>query len=261
MRSILLLLMLVCWVVVLPSTGRTAREIVASGARLKVEAAKKLRVVIVGAHPDDPESGCGGLIALLTKGGHDVIVAYATCFRGDRKIGTEPEAVVRRREATAACQLLGAKPHFFDYAHEKLVADEATLATVSTWLQKVQPDIVVTHWPLDTHPNHHVTASLVWQAYLRQGHWSLYFFEVMTDQQTQHFRPELYLAIDGVRDLKRRALTCHQSQKPEAIWEVHDAMHLRRGTEAGIKYAEAYVRAAGKKKHPELPVPFQGRKE
>jgi LmbE family N-acetylglucosaminyl deacetylase len=269
MRSIPLFLMLVCWLVVIPSTGKTAEDFLGSVARLKTEAgeappseaAKKFRVVIVGAHPDDPESGCGGLIALLTQGGHEVIVAYATCFRGDRKIGTEPEAVVRRREATAACQLLGAKPHFFDYAHEKLVADEQTLATVAAWLKKVQPDIVVTHWPLDTHPNHHVIASLVWQAYLRQDKWSLYFFEVMTDQQTQNFRPDLYLDIDGARELKHRALACHQSQKPEEIWEVHEAMHRHRGTEAGIKDAEAYVRAAGKKKHHELPVSFRGRKD
>jgi LmbE family N-acetylglucosaminyl deacetylase len=222
------------------------------------EAAKKLRVVIVGAHPDDPESGCGGLIAKLSHAGHKVIVGYVTCFRGDRKIGAEPEAVVRRQEATAACKLLGATPHFFDYAHEKLFADEATLATVGAWLQEMQPDIVVTHWPLDTHPNHHVTSSLVWQAYLQQDHWSLYFFEVMTDQQTQNFRPELYLDIEGFRDLKRRALACHRSQKPEAIWEVHEAMHRRRGAEAGVQYAEAYVRAAGMKQRPELPMPFRG---
>jgi hypothetical protein len=137
--------------------------------------AKKLHVVVFGAHPDDPESGCGGLIALLTKGGHEVIVAYATCFRGDRKIGTEAEGIVRRREATAACRVLGAKPHFFDYAHESLQADEPTLKAVSAWLRKVQPDIVVTHWPLDTHPNHHVTSSLVWQSYLQGSPWMCFY--------------------------------------------------------------------------------------
>jgi LmbE family N-acetylglucosaminyl deacetylase len=92
---------------------------------------KKLRVVVFGAHPDDPESGCGGLIALLTKGGHEVVVAYATCYRGLRKVGGEPEAAVRRREAAEACRVLGARPHFFDYAHEKLTADAATLQAVA----------------------------------------------------------------------------------------------------------------------------------
>jgi LmbE family N-acetylglucosaminyl deacetylase len=220
----------------------------------KAPESKRLRVVVLGAHPDDPESGCGGLIALLTKAGHEVIVGYTTSYRGDRKIGQEPEAQVRRREASAACQILGAKPHFFEYAHEKLFADEATLKAVSAWLHETKPDVVVTHWPLDTHENHHVTSSLVWQCYLRQKTWSLYFFEVMTDQQTQEFRPALYLDIEGVRNLKRRALDCHRSQKPDAIWEVHDAMHRRRGKECGVKFAEAYLLASPLKGGPELPL-------
>jgi LmbE family N-acetylglucosaminyl deacetylase len=212
---------------------------------------------VLGAHPDDPESGCGGLIALLTKDGHEVICGYMTSFRGERKIGQEPEAQVRRREATAACQTLGAKAHFFDYAHEKLVADSETIESVAAWLKKVNPDIVVTHWPLDTHPNHHVTSSLVWQCFLCDSRWGLYFFEVMTDQQSLNFRPELYVDIDAVRDVKRRALDSHRSQNPDAIWEVHEAMHRRRGAECGIKRAEAYVRVDQGKDRPMLPIAFR----
>jgi N-acetylglucosamine malate deacetylase 1 len=223
--------------------------------------AKKLRVVVVGAHPDDPESGCGGLIALLTNQGHEVVVGYVTCFRGDRKVGNEPEALVRRREATAACQALGARPHFFDYAHEKLAADAATVEAVAAWLKEVKPDVVVTHWPLDTHPNHHVTSSLVWQCYLRESSWGLYFFEVMTDQQSLGFRPELYLDIGSMRALKQRALDSHKSQNPEDIWKVHDAMHRRRGAEAGVEYAEAFVRTESARERPKLPLTFLSRKK
>jgi len=219
----------------------------------KPEHAKKLRVVVLGAHPDDPESGCGGLIAQLTKNGHEVIVGYLTCYRDDRKIGNEPEALARRREASAACRILGAEPHFFDYAHEKLSADAAALKAVSTWLRSVRPDVVLTHRPVDTHPNHHVTSSLVWQCYLGQGDWNLYFFEVMSDQQTQNFRPDRFLDIEGVRDLKKQALDCHRSQKPDDIWTVHDAMHRRRGAECGIKYAEAYLQASPHKGRCTLP--------
>jgi len=203
-------------------------------------AAKKLRIVVFGGHPDDPESGCGGLIASLTKAGHEVIVAYATAFRGGRMVGEEPEATVRRREATAACKLLGATPHFFDYAHERLMADETTLATVSAWLTGTAPDVVVTHWPLDTHVNHHVTSSLVWQSHLQDRRWALYAFEVMIDQQTQAFTPDLYLDIGDVFDLKREACFRHESQKPEGFWAVHEAMHRRRGAECGVAKAEAY---------------------
>ena len=43
---------------------------------------KKLRVVVFGGHPDDPESGAGGLIATLTRQGHEVICAYGTTLPG-----------------------------------------------------------------------------------------------------------------------------------------------------------------------------------
>jgi LmbE family N-acetylglucosaminyl deacetylase len=228
----------------------------------KPAAGKKLHVVVFGAHPDDPESGCGGLIALLTRGGHEVTVAYATCYRGERKIGTEPEARVRRREAETACKLLGARAHFFNYAHEKLFADHATVQAVSAWLRGVRPDVVVTHWPLDTHPNHHVTASLVWQAYLQgDSAWGLYFFEVMTDRQTLGFRPGLYLDVGSVMGLKEKALACHRSQQPGDIWKVHEAMGRLRGSECGVTFAEAYLRAEPARGRPALPLAFRLRKQ
>ena len=198
---------------------------------------------------------------MLAKAGHEVIAAYMTCYRGDRQIGNQPEAVVRRREAAAACQILGAKPHFFDYAHEKLMADDATFETVSLWLKSIQPDIVVTHWPLDTHPNHHVTGSLVWQCSLREGTWNLYFFEVMTDQQTKGFRPELYLDIETVHEIKQRACFRHESQKPDSFWVVHEEMHRRRGEECGVKSAEAYFLVEARNGRPLLPVSFLPRKK
>jgi LmbE family N-acetylglucosaminyl deacetylase len=221
---------------------------------------KGLKVVVFGGHPDDPESGAGGLIATLTRQGHQVIAAYGTAFRGGRRFFDRPEADVRREEATAACKDLGATPWFFPYAHEKLVADEATLRTVSSWLDEVKPDIVVTHWPLDTHPNHHAVSSLVWQCYKRKGGWNLYFFEVMTDQQTIAFRPELYLDIGPVRDVKKRSLDEHKSQDPASIWEAHERMHRHRGSESGVEFAEAYSLVEAKAGCPLLPVTFRGRK-
>jgi LmbE family N-acetylglucosaminyl deacetylase len=224
------------------------------------QATAKLKVIIFGGHPDDPESGAGGLAALLSRQGHEVILAYGTTFRGDRRFFDRPEAEVRQEEATAACRILGATPKFFPYAHEMLVADEATRKAVSSWLDGVKPDIVVTHWPLDTHPNHHVISSLVWQSYRRKGGWNLYFFEVMTDQQTLAFKPELYLDIGPVREIKRKALDQHKSQDPASIWRVHEQMHRRRGAECGVEYAEAYSLVEAKPGCPLLPVTFLGRR-
>ncbi len=217
---------------------------------------KKLKIVVFGGHPDDPESGAGGLIATLTRQGHEVICAYGTTFRGDLRFFGRPEAEVRKEEATAACKVLGAKPTFFPYAHEKLIADEATVQQVSTWLAEEKPDIVVTHWPLDTHPNHHVVSSLVWRCYQRRGGWNLYFFEVMTDQQTIGFTPDLFLDIAQVRDVKKRSLEEHKSQGPEGIWQVHERMHRHRGAQCGVEFAEAFKLVEAKAGCALLPVSF-----
>jgi LmbE family N-acetylglucosaminyl deacetylase len=105
-----------------------------------------------------------------------------------------------------------------------------------------------------THPNHHVVSSLVWQCFKRKGGWNLDFFEVMTDQQTLDFEPNLYLDIAPVREIKRRALMEHKSQEPEAIWNAHERMHRRRGAECGVDYAEAYRLVEAKAGCPLLPV-------
>ena len=121
----------------------------------------------------------------------------------------------------------------------------------------MKPDIVVTHWPLDTHENHHAVSSLVWQAYKRKGGWNLYFFEVMTDHQTIAFKPELYLDIQAVRDIKQRSLEEHRSQKPAEIWAFHERMHRRRGAECGVEFAEAYSLVEAKPGCPLMPVEFR----
>jgi LmbE family N-acetylglucosaminyl deacetylase len=220
----------------------------------------KLRVVVFGGHPDDPESGAGGLIALLTQAGHEVLVGYATTFRTGRSFKGEPEGEVRQRESRAACKLLGATPKFFPYAHEKLEADPEAQRAVVAWLDEVKPDIVVTHWLFDTHPNHHVAGSLIWRAYAKQGGWNLYCFEVETDQQSRGFVPQLYLDISAVHSLKHDACYAHVSQNPDEFWRLHEAMHHRRGAECGVALAEAFYLVEAKPGRPLLPVTFLPRK-
>ncbi len=247
---------LVLWLV-----AAAVSAVVAEGA-FGAEAAnapqpRKLRIVVFGAHIDDPESAAGGLIKLLTQSGNEVICAYATCFRGDRKFFDRPEAEVRQEEAAAACKILGATTKFFPSAHEKLTADEKTVKEVAAWFNDVKPDIVVTHWPLDTHPNHHTTSSIVWQCYRRSGGWNLYFFEVETGSQSIAFYPELYLDITEVAAAKRQANFCNKSQNPQTtFWPMHEQMQRDRGTQCGVQQAEAYSLVEAKPDCPLLPVPF-----
>src|SRR5437867_10201128 len=76
--------------------------------------AHKLKVVCVGGHPDDPESGCAGTLARYAELGHSVTVVYLT--RGERGIrdkGLDEAAKIRSTECENACRIMGAKPMFF----------------------------------------------------------------------------------------------------------------------------------------------------
>src|SRR3954467_7733154 len=72
-----------------------------------------LKVVVVGGHPDDPESGCGGTMARLADLGHDVVAMYLT--RGEAGIAgkaADEAAQIRTAEAQEACRILKARPIF-----------------------------------------------------------------------------------------------------------------------------------------------------
>ena len=105
------------------------------------------------------------------------------------------------------------------------------------------PDIVLTHWPLDTHPDHQAAGLLAFRASQESGgRFPLYFFEVDYGYQTMGFQPSDYVDITSAREKKKAALFAHRSQDGEAIYrEHHEIMENFRGRESGVTAAEAFV--------------------
>jgi LmbE family N-acetylglucosaminyl deacetylase len=76
---------------------------------------RKLKVIVTGGHPGDPEYGCGGTIARYTDQGHDVALLYLN--RGEKSCPESPAdaaANVRVAEAKRACEILKARAVFAD---------------------------------------------------------------------------------------------------------------------------------------------------
>ncbi len=212
----------------------------ASGASRRV-----LKVVCVGAHPDDPESGCGGTLALYSQAGHDVRVIYVT--RGERGgpgKSWEESGKIRSAEALAACKILGAKPIFAGQINGAIELTEGRAKEFAALLLAQEPDVVFAHWPIDGHLDHQVSSVLAFRALATApNRFQLYFFEVNAGSQTQGFRATDYVDITGVREKKKAALFAHKSQDGEAIYrEHHQVMEEFRGREAGVAAAEAFVR-------------------
>src|SRR5690349_22375072 len=94
------------------------------------KSSSKLKVVCIGGHPDDPESGCAGTLARYVELGHSVAVVYLTRGeRGIRDTGLDEAAKIRSAESETACQIIGARPRFFGQIDG---ATEMTRAHVET---------------------------------------------------------------------------------------------------------------------------------
>src|SRR5712691_633757 len=204
-----------------------------------------LKIVCVGAHPDDPESGCGGSLARYAALGHAVTIVYLT--RGERGItgkSLDEAARIRTAECEAACKIIGAKPLFFGQIDGATEVTRAHVDAMQRLLAGQTPDVLFTHWPVDTHMDHQVASMLTTRAWMGGSFGTplLYFFEVNTGSQTEGFLPNTYVDVSPVLDQKKRALFAHVSQDGQGIWrEHHEVMAQWRGREVGVAAAEAFV--------------------
>jgi N-acetylglucosamine malate deacetylase 1 len=202
-----------------------------------------LKVVCIGGHPDDPESGCGGTLKRYAMAGHDVTIVYLT--RGERGIpgkSLDDAARIRTAESEAACKLLGAKPVFFGQIDGATEVTHAHVDAMTKLLGSLSPDVLLAHWPVDTHMDHQVASMLATRAWMSLRTPQLYFFEVNSGSQTEGFLPNTYVDITSVVEQKKAALFAHVSQDGQGIWrEHHEIMAQWRGREAGVRAAEAYV--------------------
>ncbi len=207
---------------------------------------KKLKILVAGAHPDDPETGCGGTILRYTQAGHDVTAFYLT--RGEAGIPGkthEEAAKIRTAELREACKIMKAKPVFGGQIDGDTVVDRSQYELVLAMIKNENPDIIFTHWPVDTHRDHRACSILIYDAWLAQGmKAALYYFEVDAGGQTQTFHPTDYCDITPVIQKKHEACFVHKSQKikEETYPEFHTKMERFRGLEYGCDYAEAFVR-------------------
>jgi LmbE family N-acetylglucosaminyl deacetylase len=191
------------------------------------------RVLAIGAHPDDVEFMCAGLLALLKNAGYDVHIATLSSGDcGSMEIDPETLIAIRRGEAEDSCRVLGASYHRLEFKDFSIFNDDASSRTVCALLRKVDPQIVITHSPQDYLSDHETTSTLVrnacfsapapnyntpqWTATKRSSSVPyLFYAQPMEgiDIFGEPIAPHLYLDITSVFAIKERMLSCHKSQR------------------------------------------------
>jgi LmbE family N-acetylglucosaminyl deacetylase len=191
------------------------------------------RVLAVGAHPDDVEFMCAGLLALLRNAGCELHIA--TMSSGDcGSMREKPETLrsIRQAEAEAACRALGAIYHPLEFSDFCIFNDDHANRRVTALLREIDPSIVITHSPQDYLSDHETTSTLVRNACFygpapnyKTSQWTatartssvphLYYAHPMegTDIFGEAVMPHLYVDVTSVFPLKTDMLSCHKSQR------------------------------------------------
>ena len=125
---------------------------------------EKLHVIIIGAHPDDPDE-VGGTAYKWAQMGHDVLmVSLTNGDAGHQSLDSETLAKVRREEARKAGEVIGVKYITLDNHDGQLMPTYENRLQVIKLIREHQADIVIFHRPYDYHPDHRYTGTLVLDA-------------------------------------------------------------------------------------------------
>jgi LmbE family N-acetylglucosaminyl deacetylase len=203
-----------------------------------------LRVLAVGAHPDDVELGCGGTLALCKRAGHEVYILVLT--RGE----ASGDPIVRQRECEEAAKTIGADKLFFGDLHDTKVADGIeTIAEIENVINSVKPDMVFSNSQKDQHQDHRNTGLASLSATRKVQKVLLY----ESPAAFRDFCPQIFVNIDSTLNIKLKALQAYASQSskrpfsnhnshsdPTRIVQASEGLALFRGFQAGVSVAEAF---------------------
>ncbi len=190
-----------------------------------------MRVLAVGAHPDDIEFMMAGTLLRLKDAGwevHLMHVASGSC--GSDKLDAATIARIRGGEARTAADLIGAVYHPALVPDIEVFYERGLLARMGAVLRDVAPDVLLTHAPVDYMEDHQISARLaVTAAFCRgmpnyptdpprppvAGEMVVYHAQPHGNRDPfgEPVRPHFFVDISGVIERKRDMLACHASQK------------------------------------------------
>jgi LmbE family N-acetylglucosaminyl deacetylase len=126
---------------------------------------KHLRLLILGAHPDDAEYHAGGLATLYRQAGHEVkMVSLTDGSAGHHEKPRQALAAIRREEAAAAGRVIGATYEVWDIPDAELMPTLEVRWRIIREIRSFAPDLLLTHRVYDYHPDHRAAGQAVQDA-------------------------------------------------------------------------------------------------
>lgn len=203
-------------------------------------------ILAIGAHLDDIEIACGGTLAKAVDAGHDVRVLVMSKSGYTNKEGkTQRSDEVAVQEGLNAFKALGIKKlEILDFPTKDIPFASDVVNAIDLRMSQINPDIIFTHHPFDTHQAHEGVAKATIAAARRKN--TVFFYEPITPSGRSYvpFNPTLYVDIESHINEKIQALKCHTSEYNKfGAEDWIEGVRCRsgfRGYEIGKKFAEAF---------------------
>lgn len=220
------------------------------------------RVLVVLAHPDDPEFFCGATLAKWAREGREIRYLLLTCGdKGSDNPDMTPEDLCadRQGEQRAAANVIGARDVVFLAWHDgELFNTLDVRREIVREIRRFKPQVIVTGDPLAyirplgiNHPDHRVAGAATLDAVFPAAGNRMYFPELLREglepyapkevwlSATQE--PNMWVAVNDTFDVKLAALREHRSQiKDFAALEKRLRERSRRADFYGEVYTEGF---------------------
>ena len=182
-----------------------------------------MKVLAIGAHPDDVDTCCGGTLIRCIQAGDAVTIAVMTDGSASPRGNPTAAAAQRHSEAQNAAKSIGAELVWMGHRDGQLMDSLPTRLSICALIMRVSPDLIITESPEDYHSDHMVTSRMVTAA-VEMASWSPPLdlpgeplgravpVAFMTSTKGIHFLPEEYVDISDVWQTKMKMVACHRSQ-------------------------------------------------
>ncbi len=195
-----------------------------------------MKILALGAHPDDIEYGCGGTFIKFARRGEEIYFMVLTKgeFGGD--------AEVRQKEQEEAMKFMGVKKIFWGgYKDTELPNERIIISDIDRVISEINPNEVYVNYIDDIHQDHRTLAECTLAAtrYVRR----VFFYE---DYTSVNFEPDIFVDIENVLEEKQELINIYSSQVAKTyptkldMVESVKAIANFRGFQGKVKYAEGF---------------------
>ena len=196
-----------------------------------------MKVLAIGAHPDDIEIFMYGLLSIYKKEGHEVYTMIATDGAKGGAVKGKKLARERVNEATKGLEKLSS-PIFLNLPDGELGIEMGHAMIIKESILKIMPDLIITHSENDYHADHK-SLSIITKGAISHYIPILYCDTLMGI----NFNPNYYVDITNYHDSKKEAVLKHKTQKPHRFVDLFELMNSYRAAQCNApkgNYAEAY---------------------